>query len=274
MTPLRALAFACAALPAWAALSGCQTTPPLDQVGKAPPPMATMLTNDPVRLFEQHERERAVLMENQGQWPEAAAAWEVLAVLDPPRYTERLQQVRKRMAEQAQETLKRAKEEMKNNNLAAAEEWYIATLALLPDQQESADALRAIEQARNRRELARPPRVARTAPAEAAASRNAPVVNKYDPGNSLDLEHAAALAGQGDVDEAIELMELRMRRSPRDDVSRGVLVDLLVRKAKGLVMGNSTAATAIVKRCLLLEPTHPGALALRNQLIAPKNNSR
>lgn len=217
-------------------------------------------SDDPVQAFEQNQRALAQSLENQGRLPEASVSWEALALLSPERYGDRLQDIRRRIAERAQATLASARQAWKEGRLFEAEQWYLETLALQPDQREASDALRMLERTRTRRELGKPPRFARSV-AEANAPKNASA-------NPLELEHAVELAGQGDLDEAIGIVEQRYRKNPRDEPARVLLADMLCRKANVQRQIDKNASLATLRRCLQLDPNSPGGLTLRNQLIS------
>lgn len=216
--------------------------------------------NDPVSEFEARQSELAVSAERQGKWSEAVQAWEVLATLRPAQYRERLAEARHRADVLATERLQRARAELKKGDLDAAEQSYLGVLAVQPEQAEAADGLRGIERARNKRDyLGQPSRLTLT---RKPGARIAPSEQ------SIELEHAAMLAGQGEYDEAIGMLQKRADASPRDAAVRRALADTLLKKAQALQASDPKAARDALQRCLKLEPKNAAALALLKKLPA------
>ncbi|KQU71096.1 MULTISPECIES: lipopolysaccharide assembly protein LapB [unclassified Rhizobacter] len=214
--------------------------------------------NDPVSEFESRQRDQAVALERQGQWGEAVQAWEVLATLRPAQYRERLAEARHRADVLATERLQRARAEWKKGDLDAAEQSYLGVLALQPEQAEAADGLRGIERARNKRDyLGQPSRLTLT---RKPGARIAPSEQ------SIELEHAVMLSGQGEYDEAIGMLQKRVDAAPRDAAARRALADTLLKKAQALQASDPKAAREALQRCLKLEPKNAGALALLKKL--------
>jgi tetratricopeptide (TPR) repeat protein len=201
-------------------------------------------------------------LEQQGALFEAVQAWEVLALLRPMDYGDRLAAVQLRLEAKAQEHMVRARQEHKRGDLAAAEQYYLSAMALQPQNKEAADALRGIERARIRQEhLLKPGRT--QPPNDTAGKRPAPPVAS----NPLLMEQASNLARQGDFNEAIELMAGQLKAVPGDQAARDLLAELLYKKAQSLQTKDKEAAQAALKRCLQVAPKHAGC---RTQLgVAP-----
>jgi tetratricopeptide (TPR) repeat protein len=239
-------------------LAACAGVPPGGPQGTSG--AGTGSRNDPVADFELRQREQAVTLERQGKWGEAAQAWEVLAVLRPAEYRERLAEARRQADVLATERLQRARAELKKGDLDSAEQSYLGVLALQPEQAEAADGLRGIERARNKRDyLGQPSRLTLT---RKPGARIAPSEQ------SIELEHAAMLAGQGEYDEAIGMLQKRVDASPRDAAPRRALADTLLKKAQALQASDPKAAREALQRCLKLEPKNVAAAALLKKLPA------
>lgn len=242
-------------------LGGCET--PMHSPESSP---LTPSVAEPgsVREFEARQRRRAQALDREGRLADAVDAWSALALLKPAQYGGELADAKRRADAAAQEHLARAKRESARGNTAGAEQLYLAALSARPDLPEAAEALRSIERSRNRREfLGKPGRVLQTradTPAKAPASSGA------DGSGLLELEQVSTLAAQGELGEAIETLERRLKKSPRDEATRKLLADLYFKQARKLYPGNAAQARASVERCLKLEPRHLEAQALLNLL--------
>ncbi len=253
------------------ALAACSTPappnppPPEDApAGNEAPLPSTAQSPNPT--FERKQRERALQATRQGRHGEAALIWEVLTVLRPDatEYRERLAESRKLADAAVADRLQRGAAARQRGELDAATQQYLAALALQPDQPQAAEALRAIERERNKRNflgkysrltLTRRSMAEATMPAAASAETN-------------ELEHASILASQGDIDDAIAVLEKRVAADRRDDAARLLLADVYVQKAEKLTPRDRKGASAAVDRALKLDPTHTRALALKKQFRA------
>jgi len=194
-----------------------------------------------VAAFEQRWRERALSQGRQGRLAEAALSWEVLVALRPDvkDYDELLRQTRRLIDEAVPDRMQRAAQAIKRGDLDAAGALYLSVLALKPDHEAAADALRGIERERNRRSylgknsgqvIAR-----RTAPSSSAAA----VLDRND------IEHAAMLGTQGEVDAAISLLEAHLAIDKRDAAACRLLARMYAQKAgKQSITGNATSESA------------------------------
>jgi tetratricopeptide (TPR) repeat protein len=219
----------------------------------------------PHLVFERKQRERAQLLARQGRLGEAVLAWEVLTVLRPDatEYRDRLADLRRQLDAAVAERLQRGAQAQQRGELDAAAQQYLGVLALQPEQAQAADALRAIERERNKRNfLGKYSRITLTkrSMAEATMPSAAPQSN--------ELEHASILASQGDIDDAIAVLEKRVAADKRDDAARLLLADIYFQKAEKLAPRDKKAALAAVERSLRLEPADARALALQKQLKA------
>lgn len=252
-----------AALLGMLALAGCASTPP--------PPAVTMddeVVPLPARQavgadgFEQRLRERALQAGRQGQLLEAATSWEILTVLRPGQreYRDRLEETRQLIDQALPDRLQRGAQAFKRGELDAAAAHYIAALALAPDNAQAADALRNIERERNKRSylgkasrvtLARRP--ANDARVVTATDRNA-------------LEHAAMLAGQGEYDEAIWLLERQLAADKRNTSACQLLAEVYVQKADKQATRDKPGAIASLEKSLRLDGGNARALERLRQL--------
>jgi tetratricopeptide (TPR) repeat protein len=249
------------------ALVACGTVAPTADPAGAPaarddmPLPAQNLSPNPA--FERKQRERAQLLARQGRLGEAVLAWEVVTVLRPdaPEYRDRLADLRHQLGVVAAERWQRAVLAQQRGELDTATQHYLAVLALQPEHVQAADALRAIERERNKRNyLGKYTRITltRRSMAEATVPSAAPQSN--------ELEHASILASQGDIDDAIAVLEKRVTADKRDDAARALLADVYVQKAEKLAPRDKKGALAAVERSLRLEPADARALALQKQL--------
>ena len=252
-----------------AVLAGCDTPPAT--VPQARESVAAALVSVPVPprqapLDELERRwlERLATAERNGQWAQAALALEVLVLLNPRAYQERQAELNKRIGQAHAERLQRAQQELAAGRLEAAEQLYLSALALRPQSGDAAQALRAIERARNKRDyLGQSSRITLTrryavpaTTAQAAAQLDA----------SMEREHASMLATQGDADAAIAVLEDQLSRDKADRATRSMLVELYVKKAQGLRGQDLAAGRAALAQALRLAPDHTGARSLMKQL--------
>ena len=252
-------------LVAWVgvALAGCASRPP-----PAPPPEGAQKRQPKAApsAFEAEQRERALSATRRHALADAALAWEVLVVLRPDvtEYRERLRDTRERIEDEVSERLPRAALAARQGDLDGATRQYLEVLALQPDSEPAADALRALERERNKRNslgkfsrltIARAPQADRGKPASAneMAGRN-------------DIEHASILADNGEFDEAIGLLETRLAANRRDAAARRLLAKVYYRKAESLLPLDRAAAIAALKKSAQLDPTEPAAAARLKQL--------
>jgi tetratricopeptide (TPR) repeat protein len=219
--------------------------------------------------FEQQELDRAKLMSRQNRLAEAAQSWEVLTVLRPdvPSYAERLASTRAQMARSAADLAVSARQAFKRGALDEAAQQYLALLALQPGDTAAADALRAIERERNKRDfLGRYSRLTLAGRMSGGATLSDGAAANALSAERNDLEHAAMLAGQGEYDDAIALLSPRLKSRVKDEAARSLLADVYFQKAQADVSGNKAAVISLLDKCLQLNPKHAGARARLAQL--------
>ncbi|MBB3193263.1 hypothetical protein [Roseateles terrae] len=101
----------------------------------------------------------------------------------------------------------------------------------------------------------------------AATSSKAGRAEASGGGDRNELEHIAMLSAQGEVDEAIALLERRSAQDRRDPSARRLLADLYVRKAERVAMTDRAGGINWLQKCLKIDGKHPRALALMRQWI-------
>lgn len=222
--PLRAALLLLAAITA-----GCGTVPSGPGSGATPhdAPLA-----GGAAAFEQRQRDRALAQQREGRLGEAAVSWEILVALRPGSadYREKLAETRRQIDAAVPQRLQRAQQTWRRGELDTASSQFLGVLALQPDNAQAADALRSIERERNRilylgklsritltRSNGGALQAAKTAPAS-APDRN-------------DLEHAAMLRTQGELDAAIVLLERYVATRGPDPTACRMLDEMALQKA-------------------------------------------
>ena len=224
---------------------------------------AAMAAQSPAPAFERKLRERLQAQMRQSRLADAALTAETLGVLRPDvaEYRDGLAELRRQIDVAMADRMQRAAAAQKRGDIDAATQQYLAALALQPDQPQAADALRAIERERNKRNyLGKYSRFTLTkrSLAEATVPVSAPESN--------ELEHASILASQGDIDDAIAVLEKSLAADRRDEPARQLLGDVYVQKAEALAPRDRKAAIATLDKALRLEPTNARAAALLKQV--------
>lgn len=186
---------------------------------------------------------------------------------DVAEYRERLAETQRLIDAAVAERLPGAAQTSRRGELDAANRQYLAILALQPQNETAAEALRAIERERNKRNylgkfsrqtLTR--RAAVEAEVPASASRN-------------DIEHASLLADDGEYDDAISLLERRTTADRKDDATRRLLASVYFRKADALAASDWPGAMAALDKSVRLNPSQAPAAArlklLKGRLAPP-----
>lgn len=240
----------------------------------APPPVAKPAIARAVpatSTFEQQEQDLARQLLKQGHLAEAATHWEVLTLLRPDEafYDEQLARTRQQIDSALAEKLPAARQALKRGAWDEAMQRYLAVMALQPTHAEAAEALQQIERERNKRDyLGRPSRVTlATRGPRTTARRDAETANSRAQLSSSrnDLEHAALLAGQGEYDDAIALLQQGLLDRPKDAAARTLLADVYFQQAESLREKDKPAAKAALNKCLQWNPRHAQA---RQRLLA------
>ena len=249
---------------------------PAPETEVAPPPRAA----GAVAAFERRQAEAATAALKQGHWADAALSWEILTVLRPEHapYRERLAEVRARIDAAVAERLPAAAAALRRGDFDAATSAYLDVLALQPTQPQATEGLRSVERERNRRAVATRftrPLLARRNDAAATTRRATPATTNYTTaGVRNQLEHAALLAGAGDIDAAITVLQGEQAARPADEAVRSALADLYFRRADQLQGRDRSAALEALAACLALAPQHAAARQLQQRLRAARPPAR
>jgi predicted Zn-dependent protease len=250
-------------------LAGCSSTPTV-----APPvaadenPKAVDAALSVQATFEQRQRERATAFARQRRYADAALSWEVLVVLRPDvgEYRERLAETQRLIDAGVAERMPRAAQAAKSGDLDGAAQQYLAVLALQPQNDAAAEAMRAIERERNKRNyLGKFSRVTLTRRAMADAEMP---VDASRMASRNEIEHASLLAGDGEYDDAIGLLEKRLATDKRDTAARRLLANVYARKADSLLPADKAGAVAAFEKSVKLDPTDTAVAAKLRKLKA------
>lgn len=245
-------------------LAACTSvpTPPAAPPGVPAPEPAVRVPAQPdasaVSAFERQHRQKAVQAAAQGRWADAQAAWDVVLALRPQ---DAEASMRRREAVAAAENgvaerLPRARQAQRKGDLEGASRLYLEVLALDPWHAEAAAALRAIESERIRRSRSiaasrglayRAPPAPAPAPMPAAGAVRS------------DVEHAAMLSRQGEVDAAIALLQPVATARRSDPAARALMADLYLQQADRLAATDRAAAISALENSLRFAPGHPVA---------------
>ena len=220
---IAALCAACAHVPL--------ATGPADEPGAPEPRIAgAPALAGSAAVFEQRLRDRALADAKHGRWAEAAASWEILGALRPgaAEYRDRLAEARRAIHSAVPERFGRAQQAHRRGDLEGATTQYLGVLALQPDHEPAADALRAIERDRNRALYLG--KFSRITLMRSPAS-SAPAAKPAIAPDRNDVEHAALLARQGELDAAIALLERHVASPARDAKACEALAALQLQKA-------------------------------------------
>lgn len=245
------------------ACAGAPPERPAPQPERAMP--APMARTSPHAAFEQRQRERALGLARQGRLADAALTWEVLTVLRPDdaNYRERLADMRRQIHAAVAERLPRATQAAKRGELEGSTQLFLEVLALEPGQAEAAEGLRAIERERvKRNHLGKYARLTLTR--RAISDSELVPVHKLDERNAI--EHASMLAGQGDFNDAIALLERRVSANPREEAASLLLADIYFRRVQAQPDLDKAVALRSIERSVHLDATHAGARGQLRQL--------
>ena len=168
--------------------------------------------------FEEAHREKALRLQQQQRWADAAVEWEILTLLAPQNVEYRNQQreARARIAKGVDESLKSADEARQRGDLAAANHAYLRALSFDPANTTAAEALSRIEQESHRQNM-------RTRVAQ--MSKDATPPRPTTASERRDLEFGVLLLRQGDYTGSIKTLEKYLRGSPKDELARRYLAD-------------------------------------------------
>jgi predicted Zn-dependent protease len=263
--PTRAAAL-CAAL----AIAGCGTTP------EPPRAVAADRLAAPARgpaaaavAFEVKTRERAQADARSGRLADAATGWEILTLLEPSNteYRERLNETRRQIEAAVFERLQRAQQCFRRGDLDAAAVQFLQVLALQPDNPIASDALRAVERERNKRSyLGKPSRVAIARRDAAEAPKTPRAVSAAQASGRNDLEDAAALRAQGELIDAIALLERHLVADHRDNAACQMLAEMYFQQGETQVGRDDANAAIWYRKSLRLDASNAQAAARLRQI--------
>lgn len=257
---------------ACAALFGCASGPPVEEAGVLGSGAAVSpALLEPQSTYEQQQRDRALAFARQKRLADAAIVWELLTVLrsDVAEYRERLADTERQIEVAVAERLPRAAQAAQRGEIDNASQLYLAILALQPLNETAADALRGLERERNKRTyLGKFSRATLTRRAIADAEMPANVIASSSGGlaGRNDVEHAALLAGDGEFDDAIGLLDRRLVLDPKDSAARRLLADVHYRRGELLLPRDRPAAIAALEKSARTYPAEPRAANRLKQL--------
>jgi tetratricopeptide (TPR) repeat protein len=182
--------------------------------------------------FERRRLEEAEAFGKQRRWVEAAAQWEVLALLRPdyPDYRKQLSDARSHIENAVAERLQAASDARLRSDHDRAQKLYLKVLSLDPENAAAAEALREIEAERVRRSRASRPvtlvRADRITPAKAVSDRAGSAVERRE------LDYGSMLLRQGEYLASITSLENHLRVHPRDELGRRYLGDAYFQLAR------------------------------------------
>ena len=216
-----------------------------------------------LETFEQRQRDAAAAAAQQGLWLEAAWAWEVLLALNPrdPEIAKRLADARQAATAAATERSARGKQALQRGDADNAVRLYIEALSFVPAHVEAAEALRAIERDRVRRQhlgqVARYSLMRRPDNATPPAGATAPgTANNTVSAERNEVEHASMLANQGEIDGAITVLKPITAGPNADAGAKRLLADLYVKRADILAATDRAAAIDALERAVAAYPDH------------------
>jgi tetratricopeptide (TPR) repeat protein len=165
--------------------------------------------------FEQRKRQQAEELVQAGRWADAAAQWEILALLRPERgeYADKLTEAHGRATSQAGEHVAAAAEARRKGDLQRAATLYLKALSADPRNATAGSALRELEREQSSRAyFNHATRTARAARAPYSTDRQ-------------ELDMAVMLLHQGDYAESAQSLQSYLKRYPQDETAKRALRD-------------------------------------------------
>ena len=197
--------------------------------------------------FQDRQRASAEAAEQQGQWAQAAWAWESLLAVRPgdTAVAARLQKAQQAADSRATLLAQQARLSLQLGDPDGARELLLRALAALPTHAEAIDGLRALEDTRVRRQFVEPDPLRAALPRTAAARSAA--------------EFASLLVAQGEAARAAEwLLPLATGRQADPAIKRQ-LSDVFLLMAEAQRGTDPAAALATVRRSLQMDPRNTRA---------------
>lgn len=231
---------ACAGLGLDTAVTAAGTAPaPASQPG---PAAAQALAG-----FQDRQRAIAESAEQQGQWAQAAWAWEALQAVRPGDAAVAARQQKAQQAADSRATLlaQQARLSLQLGDPDGARELLLRALAALPTHAEAIDGLRALEDTRVRRQFVEPEPL-RALPPRTAAARSA-------------AEFGSLLVAQGELARAVEWLQPLATGRLADPAIKRQLSDVFLLMAEAQHGSDPAAALATVRRSLQMDPRNARA---------------
>ena len=262
-----------------ALLAGCASkgpAPVTEPATSIEPPMVTAAPPPPDvswLLFLQQHRAAADMSEQRGQWSQALWHLDVLLALAPAdaELLRRRSQAEQAALAGAAERQQRARQARARGDHEGATRLYLELLSLAPGDAEAADALRALERERVKRQhlgqLSRNTLTRRMGTELAMPTSNLPSAGSGGTDRN-ELEHASLLASQGELEGAIAVLKPLTNARRPDPAVRRLLADLYVRQADSLPPTRRDAAIAALERAVQADPTHERAVARLKEMNA------
>ena len=197
----------------------------------APAAPAAAGVRAPASGYEQRLREQALAQGRQGRLADAAVSWEVLSVLRPEvgEYRERMNETHRAIEAAAAERLRNGQQAQRRGDFEGATKQYLAVLALQPEHEQAAEGLRTIERERNRiNYLGKYSRITLERRGGSGLASTAKRPAAVPEGN--EVEHAAMLRTQGELDAAIALLERHIALHGPDNKACQMLAEISVQK--------------------------------------------
>lgn len=255
-----------AAIVCYCVVAACAPVPVTTEEGTELP--QSVPPGSPNLALERQQRERARDLTRQGAFGEAAIAWEVLSLLRPqvPEYADNLARVRSRVETRVAQRLQAADQMRRRGDSEQAAQLYLRALADDPLNSQAAEALRALERERNKRNyLGKLSRVTLTRSAMAEAEQSRSTARMAD---RNDLEHATLLMHQSEYAGAVQLLERYVKAFPQDEAGRVALAEACFQLAERNFANEPKAARPLLQRATKLDPSHDLALKRLRQLDA------
>lgn len=257
-------------------LAGCASKAPVpatEAAPKAEPPVAPAAPEPDAAwpAFQHQHRTAADAAEQRGHWAQVLWHLDVLLALAP---ADAELQRRRTLAEQAAqaaatERQQRARQARARGDHESATRLYLEQLSLTPGDTDAADALRALERERVKRQhlgqLSRNTLTRRMGAEPAMPANGTPALGSGGSDRN-ELEHASLLASQGELEGAIAVLKPLVNVRRPDPAVRRLLADLYVRQADSLLPARRDAAMASLERALQADPTHARAAARLKEL--------
>lgn len=206
-----------------------------------------------------------------GHWLQAAWHWDAVLALQPDDSAalEQREAALSQARALGEVRLQQARRAQQRGDSETAQRFYLEAIALVPDQREALQALRAMERERvSRQHLGRlsVQSMARRDMAAALMSTDRHRSRVPAGKQANEIEHATLLAGQGELLAAIQLLQPLAQATPANASARRLLADLQLRQALALAPSDLAAATQAVRESLRWNPGRSEARQLLRRL--------